>query len=459
MRERTPVTVVSGSLGAGKTTLLNRLLENADRRLAVLVNDMGEVNVDASLLEGGISREGIAELSNGCICCELQDDLATEVRGLARRYDFDHLVVESSGISEPAPIAQLFTVGDASARFTVDALVTVVDARLLAETFAGERPERETPPDAEDRPLSDLLLEQIEVSNVVLLNKRDLLEGAELDRVEAIVRALQPNATVHRTAYCALAPDELLGVDAFEPDELGELAGWQRALAEARAHGLGDADEGSHDHSHDDDGHSHDGHDHGHEHDGGHDHGHGDDDGHDHGHGDDDGHDHGHGDDGGHSHDGHVHRSPESVYGVRSVTVRRNRPLDPESFATFLRGLPPSVVRLKGPCWIAGLEELLIQVSGAGPSIHAVAEGEWIATLPAAQRRLYRESHPDLPWDEEYGDRRTELVFIGTDLDEAAIEAGLEDCFLDPGTTVDDPGPFPTTLEERTVLREAETRQ
>ncbi|WP_255191190.1 CobW family GTP-binding protein [Natronobeatus ordinarius] len=428
MRERTPVTVVSGNLGAGKTTFVNHLLENADRRLAVLVNDMGDVNIDASLLENAssLSREGIAELSNGCICCELQDDLATEVRALAQRYDFDHLVVESSGISEPAPVAQLFTVGDASARYEVDALVTVVDARVLAETFAGEHPERETPPDAEDRPLSDLLVEQLEVSNVVLLNKTDLVPAADLERLEAMIAALQPDATVHRTAFAEIDPDAVIGVEAFDPDELGDLAGWQRALAEARAHEL---ETHEHGHTHEDD--------------------------HDHAHDQSDGHAHEHGD---HSHDGchlhHDHRTPETVYGVGSVTVRRQCPLDPDCFASFLRELPSSVIRLKGPCWIAGADDLVVQVSGAGPSIYAEAEGEWIATLPAAQRRLYRESNPDLPWDEEFGDRRTELVFIGTDLDRDELESDLEACFVDPAAVTDASNRFPAAPGERTVLRE-----
>lgn len=417
MTDRTPVTVVSGSLGAGKTTLLNHLLETADRRLAVLVNDMGEVNVDASLLEGAsdLSREGIAELSNGCICCELQDDLETEVRSLARRYDFDHLVVESSGISEPAPVARLFTVGDAAARYEIDSLVTVVDARLLSETVAGESPapplERETPPDAEDRPLSDLLVEQLEVSNVVLLNKCDLLPADELDRLEAVIATLQPDAAVIRTVYSEVDADRLLGRGSFDPQELGELAGWQRVLAAAReSESESECVSKESDHG-----------------------------------------------DGDHDHADHAHRTPETVYGIDSVTVRLHRPLDPGRFAAFLRDLPPSIVRLKGPCWIAGRDDLVIQLSGAGRSVYAEGEGNWIASLPDSRRDLYRKNHPDFPWDETHGDRRTELVFIGTDLESAALERSLEACLTDPGSTSDgDPetDPFPSERGERTALRE-----
>ncbi len=406
MSTTTPVTIVSGSLGAGKTTLLNHLLSHTDRRLAILVNDMGEVNIDAALLESSVSREGIAELSNGCICCELQDDLETEVRALASRYDFDHLVVEASGISEPAPVARLFTVGRAAARYEVDALVTVVDGPLLAETFAGETVERETPVDAEDRPLADLLIEQIEVSNICLLNKCDQLPDDDIERLEAIISALQPDATVIRTIYSEIEPRELLGRELFDPGSLAELPGWQRALEAARAH-EGHHGEHSHDHSHD----------HGHDHD-------------------------------------HTHRTPESVYGVESITYRRRQPFDPKAFAGFLEDLPASVVRLKGPCWIAGRDDLVIQISGAGRSITAEATSPWVVTLPPAQQSLYRDNHPDLPWDDTHGDRRTELVFIGTDLEHETLEAKLDSCLTETdGTQVVSTDPFPETVDERTVIR------
>ncbi|GAB3033328.1 CobW family GTP-binding protein [Natronobiforma cellulositropha] len=405
MRDRMPVTVVSGSLGAGKTTLLNHLLTTADRRLAVLVNDVGDVNVDASLLESGsdLPREGIAELSNGCICCELQDDLETEVRALARRYDFDQLVVETSGISEPAPVARLFTTGSAAARYTVDALVTVVDASLLATVVSGDRLERETPPEAADRPLSDLLFEQIEVSTLVLLNKCDLVSEGELERLERVVAGLQPDATVIRTVYSEVEVERVLEREEFDPQALGGLAGWQRALEEYRAH----ADEAC-----------------------------------------------GHGGDGEHTHHGHSHRTPETVYGVEAITLRYHAPLEPERFAAFLRELPPAVLRLKGPCWLAGRDDLEVQVSGAGRSVAAEGVGPWAASLPATRRELYRENHPDLPWDERHGDRRTELVVIGTDLDETALTAGLEACLTDP----DEDAPleadsFPRERGERTVVR------
>jgi len=229
--DRIPVTVLSGSLGAGKTTLLNHLLANADRDVAVLVNDMGEVNVDAELLaEGSDLGGGVAELSNGCICCELRDDLETAVVRLARERDFDALVVESSGISEPAPVARLFTTDSAAAaRYRVNALVTVLDTRLFLDTFGGDAvPERRGT--ADDRPLSDLLVEQVEVSTRVVLNKADLCTDAELDRAESLVAALRPGVETISTEFSAVDPARLLDAGGVDVDALADLPGWKRAI-------------------------------------------------------------------------------------------------------------------------------------------------------------------------------------------------------------------------------------
>ncbi|MFU8867238.1 CobW family GTP-binding protein [Natronococcus sp.] len=416
-----PVTVLSGSLGAGKTTLLNHLLRNAgDRELAVLVNDMGEVNVDAELVAEGsdLDAGGVAELSNGCICCELQDDLETAVVRLARERAFDHLIVESSGISEPEPVARLFTTSSrVAARYELDALVTVLDTRLFLDAFAGEDvPERRTDPDEDDRPLSDLLIEQLEVANLVLLNKADLCEPDELEEAEALVRALRPDAELRRTEFSAIDPDELLGVDLFDPGQLGEGAGWQRALEDDEGEdksGRAEAGEPGHDH---------DGHGHGHDHDENH----------------------------------RDHRHPDEVYGVDSLTFRERRPVHPERFAAFLRELPDNVVRSKGVAWIAG-SDARVDLSQAGPSVRATSEGPWIAALPEVQRDLYRSNRPDLEWHGEHGDRRTELVFIGTDLEDEALRSQLRDCLVtdeewERAEALE--SPFPDADDEPVVVRE-----
>ena len=392
-----PVTVLSGSLGAGKTTLLNHLLSNAgDRDVAVLVNDMGEVNVDAELVAEGSELDpagGVTELSNGCICCELQDDLEAAVVRLARDREFDALVVESSGISEPAPVARLFALESrVAALYRVDTLVTVVDTRRFLDTFAGGEPERRgaaAAPDGADRPLSDLLVEQVELSNVILLNKADRCTDAELAEAEELVGALQPGAETVRTTFSAVDPDRLFDRGLFDPDEAGDLPGWKRALSGA-GHGHGDGDR----------------------------------------------------------------HHPEETYGVSSFTFRRRRPFHPERFAGVLRDLPPGVVRSKGTAWVAD-NDCRVVVGHAGPSVRAEAAGPWIASLPEVERDLYRSNRPDLEWHDDHGDRRTELVFIGTDYERAALETALDDALVtDDEKTGELPvGPFPDEQGAETVIR------
>ncbi|ELZ12384.1 cobalamin synthesis protein P47K [Natrinema thermotolerans DSM 11552] len=398
-----PVTILSGSLGAGKTTLLNHLLSNAgDRSLAVLVNDMGEVNVDADLVAEGSELElddGVAELSNGCICCELQDDLETAVVRLARDRSFDHLIVESSGISEPAPVARLFTTESrVAALYDVDTLVTVLDTPAFLEAFAGANaPERRGEED--DRPLSDLLVEQVEVSNLVLLNKADRCTEAELEEAEELVGALQPDAETIRTEFAAVDPDRLLGAGLFDPDRVTDLPGWKRALESTDGEGTDHEGDGRHD-------------------------------------------------------DHHGHHHPDEVYGVSSFVYRARRPFHPERFAAVLRELPRSIVRSKGTAWLAD-NEMRVSIAGAGPSIRATAQGPWIASLPAVERDMYRSNRPDLEWHDEHGDRRTELVFIGTDYDEAALRKGLEDALVtDAEWEGALEGPFPDEQGAAVVVRE-----
>ena len=396
-----PVTILSGSLGAGKTTLLNHLLAEADRRIAVLVNDMGEVNVDAELVAEGSELDvddGVAELSNGCICCELQDDLETAVVRLARDRSFEHLVVEASGISEPAPIARLFTTESrVAARYDVDCLVCVLDTPYFLETFSGGDVRRRGDPG--DRPLSDLLVEQVETANVVLLNKADRCSESDLDRARELVSGLQPDAETVPTEFSAVDPDRVLGTGAFDRDRMRSLPAWKRLLEDTD----GEADPTEHSH-------------------------------------------------GGHS--DHAHAHPDEVYGVTSFTYRRRRPFHPERFAAVLRELSPSVVRAKGTVWIAG-GDLRVTVSVAGPSVRATAQGPWIASLPEVEREMYRSNRPELPWDDEHGDRRVELVFIGTDYDRAELEAALDEALVDPGSDIAAAaGAFPDEAGAETVLRE-----
>ena len=425
MSDRIPVTVLSGSLGAGKTTLLNHLLSAAgDRDIAVLVNDMGDVNVDAELIAEGseVDVAGVTELSNGCICCELQDDLETAVVRLARDRSFDALVVESSGISEPAPVARLFTTESRVAdRYRVDALVTVLDTRRFLDAFADADVPARRGTDADGRPLSDLLVEQVEVSNVVLLNKRDLCTDAELDRAADLVAALQPDATTIPTSFSAVDPDRLIGIDAFDASELATLPGWKRALADA------DHDEhGAEDHADHDE------------------------------HGAED-----HADHNEHGAEDHAHRHPDEVYGVSSFTYRRRRPFHPERLAETLQSLPAAVVRSKGTLWVAGSDQRQ-QVSQAGRSVRMTAQGPWIASRPPVERDMLRSNRPELSWHDDHGDRETAYVVIGTDLETDPIVEQLDAALVTDEEWArvradgDLPGvdSFPTAPGDEAVLRE-----
>ncbi len=366
-----PVTVLSGALGAGKTTLLNHLLENADRRLAVLVNDLGALNVDASLVAEGATLGGegggVAQLENGCICCERRDDLETEVVRLARSREFDHLVVESSGISEPAPVARTFVSGPAAAAYDLDTLVTVLDGESFLSLLDGDALERVETDDG-PRPLSDLVVEGIECCDVLLVNKCDLLDEGDRRRVVETVRELQPRARLLETEFSRVEPGEVLETGRFDPEAMAGMTAWRRVH------------DGEQDHD-----------------------------------------------------DDHGHTHPEERYGVTSFVYRSREPFDPGRFAAFLGDLPRTVIRTKGTCWVAGRDGVALLVSGVGPRTRVEATEEWIAARHEVERELYRENHPEIPWDEEVGDRRTELVVIGREMDEERVREALDACLTDGG--------------------------
>jgi G3E family GTPase len=346
--ESLPVTTVTGPLGAGKTTLLNRVLRNpGDRRLAVVVNDMGELNVDAELIEreGG---DGVVDLSNGCICCRLQGDLVEAATRIAEDRDVDALVVEASGISEPIPIARTLTEGT-DRPFHLDTMVSVIDAFGFWKAFD---PEVEPPGNDPGRPLTDVLVDATEFCDVLLLNKCDTVPDDELDRVEATIRELQTRATVYRTTHCDVPTDAVVDTGRFDFEEARQSQGWMRALERER-----DGEGGDHEH----------------------------------GHGNGDGSDH---DENEHA---HVHPSPAERHGVESFVFESERPFDPEALDAWFERWDGHLVRAKGFAYVASRPDEVVGVSLAGPSVQAGPIGEWGGDIPRTRlvligRELDREA-------------------------------------------------------------------
>lgn len=412
-----PVTVVSGVLGAGKTTLLNHLLSTAeDREIAVLVNDVGEVNVDAEVLQRRVEGDReVLELSSGCICCGIQGEFAEAVVEVALQESFDHLLVEPSGISEPAPVARQFVEGPPARCYELQSVTTVLDARQVSDAFGEGEIRRHGTDEDGDRLLTDLIVDGVEFCDAVVLNKTDLVTDEELATVRETVRALQPEARCFATEFGQVDPADLLGADRFDPQAVADAATWRRTLLDYDAGddhsdgGQGHVHDG-HDHSDDGDEHANDGHEHDHS-----------SEGHDH-----EQHDHSDG----HDHEHHDHQHPPEVYGVDSFVYQRRRPMHPERLAALLADPPESVVRAKGWLHVADRPEHALTLSLAGPQSRVTIAGRWIASLPADRRERHREAR-DPDWDAEYGDRETKLVVIGQSMDCDAVESALDDCLLD----------------------------
>lgn len=377
-----PVTVLSGFLGAGKTTLLNHILNNREGlKVAVIVNDMSEVNIDEKLVANGaqLSRtdEKLVEMSNGCICCTLREDLMIEVEKLAKMNKFDYLLIESTGISEPVPVAQTFSfaTGDELYDLTqvsqLDTMVTVVDAFNFFKDFGSADTilDRDMTDDQEDeRTIVNLLTDQVEFANVIILNKSDLVTEDQLGLLEKTLNKLNPTSKIIRTTHSQVDPHEILNTGLFDYEVAEQSAGWQKELELAQ--------------------------------------------------------------------NGISHTPETEEYGISSFVYQNAKPFHPERFLNYVsEGFPNTIIRSKGIFWIASRQDTAILWSQAGGSLKAETYGRWWASVPMKRRAMnpaYLENQELIQkkWDKQWGDRMNELVLIGQDMDKEKITADLDACLL-----------------------------
>ena len=396
--QKIPVLLLTGYLGSGKTTLLNRILtNNKGIRFAVIVNDIGEVNIDASLIQqGGVvsqNNDSLVALQNGCICCTLQTDLINQLHDLAAQKAYDYIVIEASGICEPAPIAQtLCSYAQMVPQFAqdglpvLDCICSVVDALRLRDEFDGGEQLAHYVPKEED--LAALVIEQIEFSNIILLNKASEVSAEELEHIKAIVRAIQPKAEIIETNYCDVDFEKILNTGLFDFDRTATSAAWIQEVEDAHHHhdDHDDDDEDEHEHEH----HHH--HDHEHEH-GEHDH--------------------------------------LAEFGIDTYVYYARKPFDLGLFDEFVAAhWPKNVLRCKGMCYFAEEYDMCYLFEQAGRQFNLRKAGEWFATMPKEELMQLMADDAQLrkDWDEQYGDRMQKLVFIGQHLDKEALKTALDKC-------------------------------
>lgn len=406
-RKEIPVLLLTGYLGSGKTTLLNKILANQKGiKFAVIVNDIGEVNIDAALIEqGGVvgkKDDSLVALQNGCICCTLKMDLVEQLKEIVDMQKFDYIVIEASGICEPAPIAQTIcsipTLGPQYVKngvLKLDSIVTVVDALRMKDEFAGGDDLMKDNIDEED--LASLVIQQIEFCNIILLNKAAEVEPKDLDKLKHIIKAIQPKAEIFECNYGDVDLDKIVNTRKFDWETVATSAGWIQEIEAER-------NEDHHDHDdHDDDD-------------------------------DDDEHEHHHHH---HDHDHHHHHDDEGEveeYGIGTFVYYSRKPFDLGLFDDFVaRKWPRDVVRAKGICYFADERDMCYVFEQAGKQKTVKQAGQWIATMPKDQldELLAREEQLRKEWDDKVGDRMIKIVFIGQHLQKEAICKELDKCLVD----------------------------
>ena len=404
-----PVLLLTGYLGSGKTTLLNKILANKKGiKFAVIVNDIGEVNIDAALIEkGGVvgqKDDSLVSLQNGCICCTLKMDLVEQLKEIVDMKRFDYIVIEASGICEPAPIAQtICSIPSLGPQYIkngilrLDSIITVVDALRMKDEFANGSDLMKSNLDEED--LASLVIQQIEFCNIILLNKAAEVEPKELEHLKQIIRAIQPKAEIFECNYGDIDLDLIVNTHKFDWETVATSAGWIQEI-EAERNGEEDEHE-EHEHHHEHEEHEHHHHDDEHEH---------------------------------HHHDDHDHEGGEvEEYGIGTFVYYRRKAFDLSLFDEFVaRKWPRDVVRAKGICYFADEPDMCYVFEQAGQQKTVKQAGQWLATMPADQLAELRRNNPQLEkeWDDKYGDRMIKIVFIGQHIKEQkdAIIKELDKC-------------------------------
>ena len=406
----TPITLLTGYLGAGKTTLMNHVLNNQDGyKVAVIVNDIGEVNIDAKLIsDGGFIQEKdngkVVPLSNGCICCTLKEDLMQQIIDILKTRKFDYIMIEASGICEPLPIAQTITIFSNSMEqyglpkmCRLDNVVTVVDSMRLATEFGcGENLVKD---DIDEEDIENLLIEQIEFCNVIVLNKVDDVTEEQLNTVKAVIRKLQPNAKIIETNYAKVDVGEIMNTNNFDFEKITSSAGWIQELENDGNEEDDDEYESEHDHEHKHNHKHEDEHDHNHEH--------------------------------GHHHHHHNHDEGEAEeYGISTFVYTSRKPFDVAKFEKYINeSFPKSVIRCKGLVWFKSDYDMSYLFEQAGKQFKVSETGYWLASAPQEDLEQIIQNDPEVlkDWDDEVGDRMVKLVFIGRKMDKEQIIKDLNE--------------------------------
>ena len=393
----TPITLLCGYLGAGKTTLMNKVLTNQKGyKVAVIVNDIGEINVDESLIAKGANitdTSSIVGLQNGCICCTLKSDLVQQIENLIAQKRFDYILIEASGVCEPMPIAQAI---EQIRNGRLDNVVSVVDAKRLVDEFSGGDTLLKKDMDEED--IESLLVQQIEFCSTLIINKKDLVTADEMKKVHAVVKALQPHVKVIEASHGDVAVEDILNTERFDFETVFESAAWVSHLEHADEE---DDDDDDHDHEHEEHGHHHE-----HDHD-----------------------EHGHE----HHHHEHIHEGDdEDEYGIGNFVYYRRRPFNRDKLEEFAGRWPRNIIRCKGVLWFSDEENMAYVFETSGRQISAGASGQWLASCSKKEQEEVLASEPKIraEWDEKVGDRMIKLCIIGQKLDKDAVCREL-DALLD----------------------------